>query len=109
MTGMSMRRPADSGIKPSEITPESVYLSRRAVLAGAVAASLLPSIAPRVEAATIPPGGEFTDVAKWPNSATDKLNTFEEITTYNNFYEFGTGKGDPSANAGTLKTKPWSV
>jgi methionine sulfoxide reductase catalytic subunit len=104
-----MRSQLDRGIKPSEITPESAFLSRRAVLAGAVAAGLLPSIGPFADAATIPPGGEFADVKKWPDSATDKVNTFEDITTYNNFYEFGTGKGDPSVNAGTLKTKPWSV
>ena len=42
--------------------------------------------------------------------ATDeKLNTFEEITSYNNFYEFGTGKDDPQRYAGTLKTSPWTV
>src|SRR5688500_17854123 len=99
----------DAGIKPSEITPESTFVSRRTLLAGAVAAGLLPSIVPPAKAATIPPGGEFTDVKKWPDSATEKLNTFEDITTYNNFYEFGTGKGDPAANAHTLKTAPWSV
>ena len=74
-----------------------------------MAAGLLPSIVPTADAATIPAGGEFADVKKWPDSATDKVNTFEDITTYNNFYEFGTGKGDPAANADTLKTKPWSV
>jgi methionine sulfoxide reductase catalytic subunit len=100
----------DAGIKPSEITPESVYLSRRALVAGAVAAGLLPSILPTAEAATILPSGEFGgEIKKWPDSATDKLNTFEEITTYNNYYEFGTGKDDPAANAHTLKPRPWSV
>jgi sulfoxide reductase catalytic subunit YedY len=99
----------DAGIKPSEITPESTYLSRRKLLAGAVAAGLLPSLMPPAEAATIPPGGAFADLKKWPDSATDKANTFEDITTYNNYYEFGTGKSDPAANAHTLKTAPWSV
>ena len=42
--------------------------------------------------------------------ATDeKLNTFQEITSYNNFYEFGTGKNDPQRYAGRLKTTPWKV
>ena len=42
--------------------------------------------------------------------ATDeKLNTFEDITSYNNFYEFGTGKNDPQRYAGRLKTSPWKV
>ena len=39
----------------------------------------------------------------------EKLNTFEEITGYNNFYEFGTGKSDPKRYGGTLKTSPWTV
>ena len=61
------------------------------------------------EAATIPANGEFTDVKKWPGSATEKANTLEEIASYNNYYEFGTGKSDPAKNAHTLKTSPWSV
>ena len=53
---------------------------------------------------TIPASGEFADVKKWPDSTTDKANTFEDITSYNNYYEFGTGKSDPAENAHTLKT-----
>jgi sulfoxide reductase catalytic subunit YedY len=99
----------DTGIKPSEITPESVFLNRRAVLQAAVAAGLLPSIMSSVEAATMPASGVFDDVKKWSGSTTDKANTFQDISTYNNYYEFGTGKSDPAANAHTLKTSPWSV
>jgi sulfoxide reductase catalytic subunit YedY len=84
-------------------------LNRRTLLTAAVAAGLLPSAMSRVEAATIPADGEFTGVAKWPGSATEKANSFQDITTYNNYYEFGTGKSDPAANAHTLKTSPWSV
>ncbi len=40
---------------------------------------------------------------------TDPLNTYEQITTYNNYYEFGTGKDDPARNSGKLVTKPWTV
>ena len=104
-----MRKRSDPKIKPSEITPESVFLDRRRLLQGAVAAGLLPSIWSSGEAATIPANGTFADVKKWPGSATDRVNTFEDITTYNNYYEFGTDKGDPAANAHTLKTSPWSV
>ena len=39
----------------------------------------------------------------------DELNTFEEITTYNNFYEFGMGKSDPSKNSSSFNPKPWSI
>ena len=104
-----MRKRLDTGIKPSEITPEDTFLNRRTLLTAAVAAGLLPSIMSRSEAATIPPDGAFANVKKWPDSATEKANTFEEITTYNNYYEFGTGKSDPAENAHTLKTSPWSV
>jgi sulfoxide reductase catalytic subunit YedY len=100
---------SDPKIKPSEITPEGVYLNRRTLLAGAVAAGLVPSIFETAEAVTIPANGEFTGVTKWPGSATDKVNTFEHITTYNNYYEFGIDKDDPARYAHTLKTKPWSV
>ena len=103
-----MRKKLDTGIKPSEITPEGAYLNRRTVLTAAVAAGLVPSI--MCEAATLPANGDmFADVKKWPDSTTDKVNSFQDITTYNNYYEFGTGKSDPAANAHTLKTSPWSV
>ncbi len=105
-----MRKRVDTGIKPSEITPESVFVNRRTLIAGAVAAGVLPSIMGGVEAATIPAaGGEFANVKKWPDSTTEKLNSFEDITTYNNYYEFGTDKGQPARYAHTLKTSPWSV
>lgn len=99
-----------NAIKPSEITPESAFVNRRAFVAAAVAAGLLPSALVRTEAATLPAeGGEFADVAKWPGSTTERVNSFEDITTYNNFYEFGTGKSDPARYAGTLQPRPWSV
>jgi sulfoxide reductase catalytic subunit YedY len=104
-----MRKRLDNGIKASEITPEETFLNRRTLLQGAVAAGLLPSIMTRGEAATIPADGAFPDVKKWPDSTTEKANTFQDITTYNNYYEFGTGKSDPAENAHTLKTSPWSV
>jgi sulfoxide reductase catalytic subunit YedY len=102
-----MHKRVDLGIKPSEITPEDTFVNRRAILAAAVAAGLVPSML--AEAATIPANGTFADVKKWPDSTTEKANSFEDISTYNNYYEFGTGKSDPSENAHTLKTSPWSV
>jgi len=54
-------------------------------------------------------GGEYTGVKKWAGSATDKPNTLEDISSYNNFYEFGTGKSDPAQNAHTLQTSPWTI
>jgi sulfoxide reductase catalytic subunit YedY len=103
-----MRKRLDTGIKPSDITPESVFMNRRALLTAAVAAGLVPSIM-STEAATIPADGRFADVKKWPDSTTEKANTLEEISGYNNYYEFGTRKTDPARYAHTLKTSPWSV
>jgi sulfoxide reductase catalytic subunit YedY len=97
------------GIKPSEITPESAYLGRRELLKAAVAAGLVGTMVRPARAATIPAGGEFKNLKKWPGSGDEKPNSYEDITTYNNYYEFGTGKSDPSRNAGTLKPTPWSI
>jgi sulfoxide reductase catalytic subunit YedY len=48
-------------------------------------------------------------VVKWPGSSTEKLTAYEDATTYNVFYEFGTGRKDPSDNCGKFQTSPWSV
>ena len=70
-----MRKKLDTGIKPSDITPEGSYLNRRTVLTAAVAAGLVPSIM-SCEAATLPASGDaFADVKKWPDSTKDKVNT----------------------------------
>jgi sulfoxide reductase catalytic subunit YedY len=98
-----------STIKPSEITPESAFLSRRNILKGAVAAGLISACTRNAGSATMPASGEFTDLNSWPGSLTEEPNSFEDITTYNNYYEFGTGKGDPARNAHSLQPSPWSV
>ena len=103
---MSMKQ---HGIKPSEITPEDVFLKRRAILQSAVALGLFPALASTSRAAVLPQNGEFSDLASWPGSLTDTPNSLEEISSYNNYYEFGTGKDDPVRNAHTLVTDPWSV
>jgi sulfoxide reductase catalytic subunit YedY len=92
-----IRRPSD--IVSSEITPESVYLSRRTFL-GAVAAGAA-GVAADPVAGTV---GSL--VGQAPE---DRLTPFEDVTTYNNFYEFGTGKDDPSKNAKSLRTRPWTI
>ncbi len=90
-----MRRKTD--LTWSDVTPKSLWLSRRGLLAGAGGLALAGPAAARIEA------------AKSPLSTDETPNTFEEITTYNNFYEFGTDKGDPAANAGALTTDPWAI
>jgi sulfoxide reductase catalytic subunit YedY len=111
-----------TGIPSSDITDEKLYLRRREFirLAGsaAVAAATAPLLGCSGEPiAAEPRGGGAFDSAQSPLTgykekaiATDeKLNTFDEITGYNNFYEFGSGKGDPKQYAGSLKTSPWTV
>jgi sulfoxide reductase catalytic subunit YedY len=75
----------------SEVTPKDIWMNRRQLLGGAGAAALALA-APRASAAT---GLE--------------PNTWEEITSYNNYYEFGTDKGDPKRNAQGLTIDPWSI
>jgi sulfoxide reductase catalytic subunit YedY len=87
----------------SQVTPKSEYISRRRLLAGAAAlgASLFPN---RVSAGT-----KLTGVTKSPYSTTEPVTPYEAITGYNNYYEFGTGKGDPAKNAQKFQTNPWTL
>jgi sulfoxide reductase catalytic subunit YedY len=93
---------APSDIAPSEITPRSVYLSRRGLLAGAGALAGALALGPAADAGTL-------SAAKSPFSTDEKPTPKKDVVSYNNFYEFGTDKGDPVAHAGSLKTSPWSV
>ena len=97
-------------VPSSEITPEDTYLNRRRFIAaaGAIAGGHLvaPALGGKAGSAYAQGGQDFSD-------ATDELggevNTYEDITTYNNFYEFGTDKRDPSRNSGDFKPEPWTV
>jgi sulfoxide reductase catalytic subunit YedY len=117
---MIIRRAPD--IRSSEVTDEKVYLRRRDVrrLAGAAgafaaASSMLAACADGPAAAAgAPPefaGGQtpLSNVKPGVVTTDEKVNSFEEITSYNNFYEFGSGKEDPQRYAGRLKTSPWKV
>ena len=96
--------------KGSEITPESVFLNRRAFLAGAAGvaagAAMTPARAQEVPGIDTPP--LQTVKTQWSTFDGD-VNTLEDIATYNNFYEFGTGKDDPVKNAHRLTTRPWEI
>jgi sulfoxide reductase catalytic subunit YedY len=94
---MLITRPTD--IPSSEITPESLYVGRRAFI-GAAGALALAGLATPSALAACTPGGAEQD---------DKVTSEEDATSYNNFYEFGTGKDDPKRNAGSLRTSPWTV
>ena len=94
-----------SGIKPSEITPKSVYIERRRFMQRAFASSLLIATD-----AMLPVWAK-----RWPDldastyNASDKLTSLDDITHYNNFYELGTGKKDPASNSDLFNPKPWTI
>ncbi|MFN2306158.1 MAG: protein-methionine-sulfoxide reductase catalytic subunit MsrP, partial [Paracoccaceae bacterium] len=73
-----------------DVTPKEMFLNRRQILAGGAGLSALAATGAHAQDALEP-------------------NTLEEITTYNNFYEFGTGKSDPANNAGALQIDPWTI
>ena len=106
-----MRQRHPDGITPSEITPEAVFHARRDVLraAGFVGAAALLASA-RAGAEDIPTRyRRLPGLKKSPYSVKETPNSFEDITSYNNFYEFGLDKTDPAENAGRFRPKPWSV
>lgn len=84
-------------------------MSRRQLLAEAVALGLVPSLLPESASAALPASGEFPSLTKWPGSLSDQPTPYDDVTGYNNYYEFGTGKSDPARNAQRLATEPWSV
>lgn len=95
-----------SDLKYSAITPEASYLDRRALLGGLAGGAALSS---GLLGATPALAQDAPDFEIKGFDTTEAPNTFEEITSYNNFYEFGTGKEDPAENAHTLTTDPWAV
>jgi len=107
----------EADIPSSEITDKKVYVNRRdfirAAAGTAVAAAgvgLVPGAAALLQAATpAPHGRKLENVKPSAFSTQEKLNTWEQITTYNNFYEFGTDKDSPSMLAHSMKTEPWTL
>jgi sulfoxide reductase catalytic subunit YedY len=98
---MLIRKSPD--IRYSQVTPQSTYVNRRRFLAaGSVALGALAG-SPAARA------GSKLAAAKSPLSTSEAPTPLEAITHYNNFYEFGTDKEDPSKNAHKLRTSPWSV
>ncbi len=103
---------------PSEITPQHAYLNRRAWLqalaAGGGALATWAARDARAAAPVITRPGKLAALPAVPSKvpgavSMEKLTTYAHVSGYNNFYEFGTDKSDPAANAGTLKTRPWTV
>jgi len=103
-----IKKPAD--IRPSEITSEQNYLDRRTFMrVGALVGGSI--LAPSAISAVVPDrrGTKLTGVSKSSFSTDEAPNSFEDITTYNNYYEFGTGKSDPHENAQNFDPLPWTI
>ena len=109
---MLIKRPDD--IKSSEITDKELYLNRRQFIrtaslgaAGLGSGLLVPGLlGPMSEARG---ATKLTGVGKSAFSTDEPLTPLKDITSYNNFYEFGTGKSDPQRNSKDFKTRPWTV
>jgi sulfoxide reductase catalytic subunit YedY len=109
---MLIKKPAD--IRSSEITDQKLFLNRREFLRAAgvatAGAGLVGIARPAMAAGKpAPRGRKLANVQPSSFSTDEKANTWEQITTYNNYYEFGTDKEQPSITSGKLKTEPWSI
>ena len=109
---MLIRKP--NGVKSSEITSKTLYLNRRQFILTASATAITAGAALSGIDALLSPtplfaGEKLSNVGKSSYSTTEKQNSFKDITNYNNFYELGTDKEDPAANAKYLITRPWTV
>ena len=104
-----------SDIRYSEVTPKHLFINRRKFLTGTAAAVGGIALAGRWISRGLDPqpahaaGAKLTVVAKSPFSTTENVTSYRDVTTYNNYYEFGTDKSDPARNAQDFKTRPWKV
>lgn len=101
---MLIRRPSD--LRPSEITPSGLFHGRRRFLQGALAAGAAAALG---LPASVRAGDKLPNVTQGAYRVDEPLTPYDAVTTYNNFYELGTGKDDPQRNAARLKPKPWTV
>ncbi|MDQ4420515.1 protein-methionine-sulfoxide reductase catalytic subunit MsrP [Sphingobium sp. DEHP117] len=103
---MLIRNLPESYLHERDATPESLYQDRRAVLAGMIGAGLMPHLAQAAD-------GEGGGLPRLSSRLTRRLDedqtSYDSVTHYNNFYEFGTDKEDPARRAGKLRTRPWTV
>ena len=104
---MLIRKPTD--ICPSEITAKGVYASRRRFMqsAAALLATGVPGLADVAAQAQIKPS--LPPAQKSPYSTSEPANSLKDITSYVNFYEFGTDKYSPATRAKSLRTRPWTI
>jgi len=108
-TGKSSRELAENTISSADITPQDVYLSRRKLLAAAGLAGAAGLFTDSSHAASPEDFRRLTNVKSSTFSTTKPPTPFEDVVSYNNFYEFGTGKSDPAEYSENFKPQPWSV
>jgi sulfoxide reductase catalytic subunit YedY len=108
---MTKRNYTDPSILSSDITPESVFLNRRSLIKSATVAAVAGSTAmPSTPASAGQTAERPLDYApQEEHPLTSEQTPIEAVTSYNNFYEFGTDKSDPARHAHTMTTDPWSV
>jgi sulfoxide reductase catalytic subunit YedY len=104
---MLIKRAAD--IKPSEITPQGIYVRRREFVAAAGALALGAASGLGVSGAQAQEAPKLKGFAKSKYSTTEKMNGINDVSGYVNYYEFGTDKSDPPVHAKRLKVQPWTV
>ncbi|MFM2034215.1 MAG: hypothetical protein RJA32_850, partial [Pseudomonadota bacterium] len=97
-------------ILASEITPQNIFEKRRQLIKLAAMGAFGLSQAEVFSRNAFAQSGQKLPAKVNPQYfVADKLTSYKDVTTYNNFYEFGTDKADPARNAHTLKTRPWTV
>lgn len=120
---MIIRTRTSADVPSSEITPEGVYRSRRSFLRGAALGATALGLAPYALEGSLGSVGGASDRPRNPDrrqeiparfqgmrsELDEPLNPWDDITEYNNFYEFGTGKEDPARHSGNFEPRPWTV
>ena len=106
---MLIRRASE--IRPSEITSEALYQGRRDFIRAAATLGAASGLAAAglMSSRNAHAAAKLANVRKSSYTVEDAPTPYGDVTTYNNFYEFGTDKDDPSARAGTFKTRPWTI
>ena len=108
-----MTKKYDPRIRPSEIPTESEYFDRRRLLTALAASAAMIGGGIEIAAQATKPASALLPAPRYNRntklSVSEKPNTWDEITTYNNFYEFGLDKTDPLDNAQEFRSRPWSL
>lgn len=104
-----MRNRYPGGVRTAEITPRHTYAGRREFMAQSLAAIGAVGAGIFATGRQAFAGQRLQGIVRKANAQKETATSLKEITTYNNFYEFGTDKEDPANNAHTLRTRPWTV